>query len=402
MQIAKEFYQPMDNGEGQVCEDLELAILKRCQAAKFESLEMIAAGVAHDFNNILSGILGTAGLILMNLPPNHHLRPSIQQILNNSMRAREVTARLLSFAGQADLTFCDTNINDLVLRVMSSLGFKNIFADLDLKMPTTRADSTTLLALIEVLVENALEAQSDVQKRVELRTGVKYVSLESLESMYLGETIESGHFVYLEILDRGVGMDNDTLLKMFDPFFSTKQFGRGFGLSTALGIVKSHSGALQVESYPGEGTRLTVYLPTETVAEVESPELMKACPKDCSVALIIDDEWAVRAVVSQMLEMSGFEVLIAENGTQGISMFEDNMDKVDLVILDMTMPDINGEEVLRKIKQLSRETCVLMASGFFENGSEEKLSALGCSGFLKKPFAPEVLFESIDKLRKLS
>jgi len=240
------------------------------------------------------------------------------------------------------------------------------------------------------LVINASEAMGDHEGVVTVRTGSTCLTEADLSKLRHAPDAAPGPHVWLEVADTGCGLDADTLAKIFDPFFSTKFTGRGLGLATVLGVVRAHRGALGVESAPGRGTTIRVYLPSaELPARAEpqpAPAAAEAAPEGRTV-LLVDDEADVRAVTAHMLERIGCQVLEAGDGREGIEVFRTNARLIDAVILDLTLPRMGGEGALREIRSIRPDARVILMSGYDDEQTMRRLVEAGSSGFLRKPFS---------------
>jgi CheY-like chemotaxis protein len=269
-------------------------------------------------------------------------------------------------------------------------------------LPIIEADPTHLRQIAMNLITNASDALGSEAGTIVLSTGKMEADRSYLNDCYLAELLEPGPYVYLEVEDTGCGMDEETQLRIFDPFFTTKFKGRGLGLAAVLGLVRGHGGALRVRSAKGEGTAFRVLFPVSInhVAGEESasalPELeviSNYCGK--GTILVIDDEPIVRSVAQEMLESAGFKVLTAESGQQGIECFKLYNDEIVAVLLDMTMPDLNGEQVYRELLKFRSEARVIISSGYSEIESLREIEKQGRVGYLQKPYVPEALIEKV-------
>jgi len=370
---------------------LELSVM---QAQKLESLGVLAGGIAHDFNNLLTSILGSADLAAAELSPYSPARRYIEDIERASRRAADLCRQMLAYSGKGRFVIQALNVNDLVkemahllsVSISKKVVIRYDFAD---HLPSVRADATQLRQVVMNLITNASEAIGDRSGLIALASGVM-----NCDAAYLEATVgdvsprEPGQYVFLEVRDTGLGMDGDTVSRIFDPFFSTKFAGRGLGLAAVLGIVRGHKGALRVDSVRGKGTTFRVLLPAHNVPS-ESLEEVSAAHRGWrghGLVLLTDDEESVRVLTKRMLEYSGFEVVCAADGREAIALFTERCRQVRLVVLDWTMPHIDGEACLRELRRLDPTVKVIMISGYNEQEIVDHFVGKGLAGFVQKPY----------------
>lgn len=375
---------------------------KLFEAQKLESLGILAGGIAHDFNNLLMGILGNADLALLDLSPASPVRDLIKDISTGAIRAAELCKQMLAYSGRGKFIVEPLNMTSLVEEmahlVKASIS-KNAILNLKLypKMPAIAADATQIRQVVMNLLINASEAIGDKSGVITVSTGVMECSKKYLSEVYFSDDTPEGLYAYIEVSDTGSGMDEDTQSKIFDPFFTTKFTGRGLGLAAVLGIVRGHDGAIKVYSEPGQGTTIKIIFPV-----MEQPEADRADEKrkrdgwsGSGTVLLVDDDDTVIAVGKRMLEKIGFKVITAEDGREAIRVFREQPDKFDLIILDMTMPHMGGEETFREIRQIDKDTIVILSSGYNEQEATSRFVGKGLAGFLQKPYQFETLNEKI-------
>jgi signal transduction histidine kinase/CheY-like chemotaxis protein len=385
-------------------EEKKLRDEKLLEKQKLESLGVLAGGVAHDFNNLLTGILGNASLAVETLPPDSPAHRMLRDVVDASERAAHLTKQLLAYAGKGrfvvqamDLSGAVRDVSHLI---QSSIP-KNADVRLDLaaKLPCIEADSAQIQQLLMNLVINAAEAiPEDRQGRVLVTTRVQDVDENYIEQTLSPGEIVPGEYVALEVHDTGVGMDQTTLQRIFDPFFTTKFTGRGLGLAAAIGIVRGHKGALKVYSTPGQGSTFKILFPT--VADGRQPsEVKPAIPVRLGLqrgaVLVIDDEDVVRRTAKATLERGGFDIVLAENGAEGVQLFQTLATKISAVLLDLTMPGMGGEETLRRIQEIRPDAKVVLSSGYNEVEVIRKFAGKGLAGFLQKPYTSAALMDKI-------
>jgi two-component system cell cycle sensor histidine kinase/response regulator CckA len=379
-------------------------------AEKFSSLGMLAGGVAHDYNNLLMGILGNAALLLDGLPGESPYYARLRSIEKAAQHAAELTRQLQTYSGGGELVSKPTDLDELVRGMsdlLSATISKRIGVEFDFAedVPAVEADATQLRQVIMNLVRNAAEAIGDRGGTIIVRTRLIRADRSLLDSTYLQNDMAEGSCVSIEVVDDGPGMEAETLSRIFDPFFSTKQTGRGLGLAVVLGIVRRHGGALRVDSRPGGGTVFQLLFPLsarrseEDRAGKESVGSIRDWRGD-GLVLVVDDEEHVRSVASAMLKAAGFEVKTASGGCEAVKEFGERPGDFVAVLLDMTMPDMSGEQVLRDLKQIRGDIPVILSSGFTSSEIIDSFAAGDLGGFLRKPYRPAELLEKICRTLK--
>ncbi len=370
------------------------------QAQKLESLGLLAGGIAHDFNNLLTGMLGSAELALLKLAPDHPARPRVEAIRPIARRATELCRELLAYSGRARFDVVPVDLSALVrdmeelLRV--SLPKKtHLERELASGLPAIVGDATQLRQIVLNLVINAAEAMEG-SGIVRIATRACRCAAGELASPYVSETPPGGDYALLEVRDTGPGMSDTVRRHLFDPFFTTKFSGRGLGLAAVLGIVRGHRGTVQVLSEPGKGSTFRVFLPVATAALSEPREAVAEAPwVGQGRVLLVDDEASVREVGAAMLAHLGFEVTLAEGGRRALEVFGSQGDGFALAIVDLTMPDLSGIEVVHELTRLRPDVAVLITSGYGEEEGEALLEREGVRGFLPKPFALDELRQKV-------
>ncbi|MBN1342266.1 MAG: response regulator [Phycisphaerae bacterium] len=371
-------------------------------AQKLDSLGLLAGGLAHDFNNLLVGILGNASLALMDLPPDSPTRQCIEQIEIAAQRAADLTNQMLAYSGRGKLVVQPLNLSMLVeemAHLVASAISKKISMKYQLEdnLAIVEADATQIRQIVMNLITNAADAIGTVRGEITVRTSVVQADREYLSRTLLDDDLPEGCYVRLDVSDNGCGMDEETKARIFDPFFTSKPTGRGLGLAAVLGIVRSHQGTLRVDSRPGEGTRFTLLLPCSDLDAHESDHTadLVAGWLPRGTVLVIDDEPFVCRVARQILVRSGFRALIAHGGQEGIDTFRANADKIAAIVLDMTMHDMNGEEVFREIRAIRPDAIVILTSGYHETEIRERLGDSAPAGFVQKPYRAKTLMEAL-------
>ncbi len=373
------------------------------QTQKLESLGVLAGGIAHDFNNLLTVILGNASLALDELPPITPARDSLISIEETSLRAAELCRQMLAYSGKGQCVIENIRPGDLIGEMVSllkaSISKKAIF-NLNLKdsLPPLRGDPSQIRQVIMNLVINASEALGEHSGAITISTGVMECSREYLSEAFLDESLAEGSYVWLEVSDTGCGMDQEIQRRIFEPFFTTKFTGRGLGLSAVLGIVRGHKGALKVYSEPGRGTSFKVLFPAvleERVLAGRSQGMKSGGWKGAGTILLVDDEESVRIMGTRMLERIGFGVLTAVDGREALDIYRERHDEIALVLLDLTMPDLDGEEAFRELRRIDPRVCVVMSSGYTESEIAPRFAGKRLSGFLQKPYTLDALTQCL-------
>jgi signal transduction histidine kinase/ActR/RegA family two-component response regulator len=373
------------------------------QTQKLESLGVLAGGIAHDFNNILTGILGNASLAAEILPAGHPVRPLVDDVVTASERAAGLTTQMLAYAGKGQFVVRRVDLSALVRKLTDFFRASvpkrvELAVQLAAELPSIEADSSQLEQVVMNLVINAAEAIPEGRSgTVQVRTYATDVGPETAHRQFHGDPPRPGKYVVLQVTDDGSGMDEATLARIFDPFFTTKFMGRGLGLAALQGIVRGHQGALNVESHPGRGTCFSVFLPVATHSAAVEGRASEKLPDDRVTILVVDDEEVVRSTATSLLEQRGYAVVTAENGKVGVDVFRKLGDRVDAVLLDMTMPVMDGEEALRELKAIRPDAKVILTSGYDEAEAVRRFADAGLAGFIQKPYTSSRLAEKIKR-----
>lgn len=371
-------------------------------AQKLESLGVLAGGIAHDFNNLLVSILGNAGLALMQLAPEAPAREAVRAIEAAAIRSAELTKQLLAYSGRGTFVIEPLDLSQLVAEMAHILGVTipkkvKFRTRLATGLRAVEADAGQIQQVVMNLITNAAEAVGDRAGDIVVSTGEVEADRAYLSDSFLDEHLPEGRYVYLEVTDSGCGMDKETQAKIFDPFFTTKFTGRGLGLATVLGIVRGHGGTIRVYSEPGKGTAFKVLLPASGKAAPPRRDGREMVRTGSGTVLVVDDEPGVRDVASKMLELAGYTVLTAHNGTAGVETFRERAGEVAVVLLDMTMPDISGEEVFRAIRQIRPDAKVIVSTGYNEQETMSLFRGKGLAGFIQKPYEPAKLIAVVSQ-----
>ncbi len=387
------------------------------QAQKMEAVGQLAGGIAHDFNNLLTGIIGNLGLAELDAP--QEIRVFLSAAVEAAGRAEQLVRQLLAFSRKSPVELTQVDLNEQIERV-SHLVREVIDRRIDIEvhakpgLPCILADATQIDSILMNLCVNARDAINDVieKEAVPGREGDRFViSLETGTMIVNGEYCRThayarpGEFVVLSVSDNGAGMDLETQRHIFEPFFTTKPLGEGtgLGLASAYGIIKQHGGWINLYSEPGRGTTFKIYLP------IAERDLRENAAKGISevrggdeTILLVDDEKMIRELGKTVLEKHGYTVLLAVDGGEALEIFHREGDRIDAIVLDLSMPHLSGYEVLQQLRSESTRVKVIVSSGYAENGQTRKLQSLNPSGYITKPYRPEGLLRIIREVLDVS
>jgi CheY-like chemotaxis protein len=324
----------------------------------------------------------------------------LEDVIHASERAADLTRQLLAYSGHGRFIIEPVDISELVREMVGLIRTSipkaaRLRLELADGLPPVIADATQIQQLIMNLVINGAEAMGDRPGVVTVTTGVQELDGQPAGAVGADE-IAPGEYVLLEVRDDGAGMDESTIGRIFDPFFTTKFTGRGLGLSAVLGIVRGHKGSIRVASNPGKGSSFQVLLPA--AREHAPPSVIPEPPQDLTgrdLVLVVDDEELVRRAASLALERLGYRVIMASDGSEAIGLFQRVSNQIALVILDLSMPVMSGEECLKKLKGIRPDIPVLLSSGFSEAEAVRRFQASGVTGFLQKPYTARRLAELV-------
>ena len=363
---------------------------------RLESLGVLAGGIAHDFNNLLMAVSGNAELAKQ-LNSESRIDPLLQSVIDASARGARLTQQLLAYAGRVPKTVRVLELSALVQDTSQLLNAavlpRGLELHFDLEQPVwVEGDQAQLEQLVMNLTINAADACRSGGGRVELTTGVTDMNEETLASFYHQGSVQPGRYGYLDVRDNGMGMSQETLSHIFDPFYSTKKTGHGLGLSAALGIVSTHQGALLVDTAPGEGARFRILLPLSGPAEEMAIATAGPARPAASTILVVDDEDAVRETTSALLKASGVRVIQAEGGAIALELLKERGAEIGAVVLDIAMPQMDGRETFRALRKMMPQLPVVFVSG--HPGDIQTETDDYCQ-YLMKPFTQAKLIEKI-------
>ncbi|MCC7495081.1 MAG: PAS domain S-box protein [Fimbriimonadaceae bacterium] len=360
-------------------------------AQKLESLGVLAGGIAHDFNNLLMAVLGNLDLARRDLPPDAEALASVDEAISASQRAAELTQQMLAYSGRGHFAMQHLDLGDIVRRhaeLVRAAVPRNVAFEvaLDPALPLLWGDPAQVQQVVMNLVGNAAEAIGDRAGTVRLTTGHGSPAAAELARSRVDLTPIAAEYVWLEVSDDGCGMDGATLERLFEPFFTTKFTGRGLGLAAVEGIVRGHHGGILVDSTPGRGTTIRVLFPRATTVPPPAVAPSEPPARGAARLLVADDEESVRRVCRRMLERMGYEVQTAADGAAALAQFDAAEAPFDLVLLDLTMPTLDGVATSRELLRRAPGLPILLASGYGEAEAAARFSGDGLRAFLQKPF----------------
>lgn len=373
------------------------------QAQKLESLGVLAGGIAHDFNNLLTGMLGQASLAKFKLSRGLPAVDHIDKAITSAERAADLTRQLLAYAGKGKFQIVLLNLSNLLRETSGLLETAmptraQLQLQLDEALPQIEADRNQIQQVILNMVINATEALGEESGYVRIVTMQRTLTAADDTSRYVGAHLAAGSCVVLQISDNGSGMDEKIISQIFDPFFSTKTHGHGLGLAATLGIIRTHHGGIQVQSQPGSGTTFTILFPAVQAQPIPPTAAATNVTPDTTttpLVLVIDDESAIRESVTDILTLEGMQVISAANGIDGIASFRQQQGQIGLVLLDLKMPGMNGEETLRALRQINAQVKVILSSGYNETEVSHLFHKGEILAFLQKPYPPALLIQQV-------
>ncbi|MCA8953788.1 MAG: response regulator [Planctomycetes bacterium] len=371
------------------------------EVQKLESLGLLAGGIAHDFNNLLTGVLGNASLSLMKVPKGSDIEGFLQQIERSAVRASDLCKQLLAYAGKGGFLVQALDMSEIVREMIDILELSVspqaiLRHELAEDLPAIEASPTQLRQVAMNLIINASDALEDRDGVISVRTGLMQCDEGFFTRTELTERLAVGEYAFLEVSDTGVGIPHEVREQIFEPFYSTKSHGRGLGLAAVLGIVRAHRAAIRVYSEPGKGTTFKVLFPTLGMsAPTTRPSTPERRVEYQGIALVVDDESAVVDVARNVLEQMGFEVLTAQNGVEALAEARRCGGRIEVVLLDMTMPRMGGEETFRSMHRAYPAVPIILSSGYNERDAIATLAGKGIAGFLQKPYAAKVLMDAV-------
>jgi len=363
---------------------LETQLLR---AQKMEAIGTLAGGIAHDFNNLLMAIQGNASLVLSHLDDTHPHYDKIQKIEKIVKSGAKLTGQLLGYARKGKYEVKPIDFNEIVEETTDTFSSARkeiqIHKVLSEDLFAVEADQGQIEQVLLNLYLNAADAMGGGGKLIIATENI--IDSDMKNKPY---DPKPGNYISLKVSDSGAGMDKETIDRIFEPFFTTKEMGRGtgLGLASAYGIIKAHGGYIDVESKKDRGTTFSIYLPALEIKVERKPEQSGQSIKGNETVLFVDDEEVVLEVSSLMLQHLGYSVYEAKGGKEALNIYEDNKDQIDLVVLDMIMPDMGGSDTYDRLREINSDVKVLLSSGFSLDGQAEEILKRGCNGFIQKPF----------------
>ncbi|MDD2365265.1 MAG: response regulator [Desulfuromonadaceae bacterium] len=374
---------------------------------KLESLGVLAGGIAHDFNNILLAILGNAELALMRLTTESPARKNLHQIEKAAQRAADLAQQMLAYSGRGHFVIEELDINAIIremnqileVSVSKKAAMRLNLAD---NLPFFQGDATQIRQIIMNLVINASDAIGDESGIINVKTGFMNCDQAYLSKIWLYDSLEAGDYIFFEISDSGCGMSHETMAKIFDPFFTTKFTGRGLGMAAVLGIVRGHRAAITLYSEPEKGSCFKVLLPATSSTSLHSDSItsMDKPTEGSGFILLVDDEEIILSLGREMLEELGYKVLTAKDGVEAVDIFTTSKEDILCVILDLTMPRLDGEQTYRELQRLDPNVQVIISSGFNEQEVSMKFVGKDLASFIQKPYKLAELSRKISDIHR--
>ncbi|MFA6149028.1 MAG: response regulator [bacterium] len=377
---------------------------KMRQSQKLESMGVLSGGIAHDFNNLLMVVLGHAEMASREIPPTSVVRGNLTEITTAAQRAADLSRQMLAYAGRSVFALERVELRDLLeamTPLLQAAISKKAILNLDLQrdLPLIQADPSQIRQVVLSLISNASDAIGDRNGVITVSLGARRFDDESLRRTELHDDFAPGLYVRLQVTDTGHGMDAATQTRIFEPFFTTKFAGRGLGLAAVQGIVRAHRGALTVYSEPGKGTTFQILFPAVKDDRKEARTIDASSPsadwRGKGTILLVDDEKSLVDLGAKMLERLGFSVLTAFDGLQAVERYRELGHEIDLVLMDLTMPHMDGANAFAEMRRLNPEVRVVLASGYSPEDVGSRFAGKSIDGVLQKPFTIEKLRETL-------
>jgi signal transduction histidine kinase/ABC-type amino acid transport substrate-binding protein len=382
-------------------EDRDLLERQMQHAQKLESLGVLAGGIAHDFNNLLTAMLGHMNMAQTKLPQESSALPHLESLERIIHRAADLTRQMLAYSGRGRFVVRPYDLNKVVHEVTHLLEVsipKKISLRFDLApgLPAVEADAAQIQQVIMNLVTNASDAIGDQDGTIRLSTSTLNLDRTYLDQVFQGQNLEPGTYVSLEVSDSGCGMPREVLDRIFEPFFTTKVTGRGLGLSATIGILKGHRAGLRIYSEVGRGTTFKLLFRSTEACEAPAPTQALVPAQACNATLLlVDDEEIILESATAMIEALGLKVITATNGREALEIVRRTDLKVDLILMDLTMPHMDGREAFQAIRRIHPQMPVILSSGYNEQESIQAFTGRGLAAFLQKPYSLQALQRTV-------
>jgi PAS domain S-box-containing protein len=373
-------------------------------ADKLKSLGLLAGGIAHDFNNLLTAITGNLELVMRVLDRDSPLQGELREAAVATQRATDLTRQMLAYSGRGRFVIGDVDLSELVGEMAELLNASiskkaSLRLNLAPELPFVAADRPQLQQVVMNLATNASEALMDRPGLITITTSLRECDAEVLAQSQVAHSLAPGQYVVIEVRDTGCGMDESVQHQLFDPFFTTKFTGRGLGMSAVLGIVRGHNGGILVSSQFGRGTAISVLFPAQGDQPARAAKPLKppasieptAEPMLSGTVLVVDDEAPLRLMIEQVLKRMGLRVLTAADGEEAIARFQEHAHEITFVILDLTMPKLDGVKTLAELRRHQPQVKAVLTSGYDVEGSKLQYLLEGFAAFIRKPFQLEAL-----------
>lgn len=379
--------------------------LQFSQAQKHESLGVLAGGIAHDFNNMLTSVLGYTNLAMKKLPADSEVRKDLYMVMSGARQAADLTSQMLVYAGKGAIEFESLDLS----RVVDNMGGLinsivprkiHLVQKTARDLPLVKGDAVQMGQVAMNLIANAVDAIENREGTVEVQTGLSQVGADTLRRGWFSENHEPGAYVFLRVVDSGVGMEPDQIEKIFDPFYSdsNQSSKKGLGLSSIAGIVRQHKGFVHIESMKGAGSTFTAYFPIISYQDIEqAPHQSAATPLPSRVKgriLLADDDSRIRSLIASILESDGYAVVSVDDGREADRQVSLAGNSYDLFVLDCTMPKVSGTDVYRTIRSSGLRAPVILISGYHQEQVINDISHDNDAYFIKKPFSVDELIET--------
>ena len=369
------------------------------QAQKMEAIGTLAGGIAHDFNNLLMGAQGNISLMLLDIDSSHPHYERLKSIEKQIQSGAKLTSLLLGYARKGKYDVTTLNLNQLVEETSDAFGRTRkeitIYRELAEDLFAIEADYVQIEQVLLNLFINAVDAMPGGGKLVLKTMNVDHNNMRG--KLY---DPKPGDYVLLMVTDTGMGMDKETLERIFDPFFTTKEMGRGtgLGLASVYGIIKGHGGYVDVDSKEGHGATFSIFLPASEKRVRKPVKSADRVIRGGGTVLLVDDEEVILEVSQDLLKAMGYRVLLAKDGKEALEIFKKNQDVIDIVVLDMVMPNMGGGEAYDSMREIKPDIKVLLSSGFSVDGEATEILERGCDGFIQKPFTMKELSAKIREI----